>query len=142
MIAAGKHHENIEGYAIRLVASGRAEAGAGTPEETWTITTLSALKSAGRCLTAANGCPEMEACTATHTQQWKHAGDLIGAKGGCLTAVGPCGKTPHSLSIEPCGHNQRNQIRSPPELKKRTGGGTIDLFQGFMDCASVSSRPA
>ncbi|MFZ0662234.1 MAG: ricin-type beta-trefoil lectin domain protein [Acidobacteriaceae bacterium] len=115
MIAPGKHRENIEGYSVCLSASGRVEACAGTPTETWTITAHGALKSAGRCLTAANGDPAMEACAATNTQHWNYTlvGNLVGAKGGCLTAAGSTGK-PHGLSIEPCGRNQRNQIWSLP----------------------------
>jgi alpha-galactosidase len=110
MIAPGKHRESIEGYMDCLTASGRVEACAGTSAETWTVTAAGALQSAGRCLTASGGHPAMEACADNSSQHWKYtlAGNLTDTNGGCLTAGA------NSLSIKPCGHNQRNQIWSLP----------------------------
>lgn len=115
MIAPGKRHESIEGYNVCLAASGHVEACAGTSAETWTIAAQGALKSAGRCLTAAGSHPAMETCADASAQHWKYTlvGNLVSENGGCLTASGPTG-TPHGLIIEPCGHNQRNQIWSLP----------------------------
>lgn len=110
MIAPGKHRESIEGYTVCLATPGHVEACAGTPAETWTITAQGALKSAGQCLTATSGHPSLKACTNTSAQHWKYTlpGNLVATDGGCLTA------SASSMSIEPCGHNQRNQIWSLP----------------------------
>jgi alpha-galactosidase len=115
MIAPGKNHQSIEGYSVCLTASGRVESCVGTPAETWTVTASNALESAGRCLSGADNHPAMEACAPASTQYWDYTlvGNLVDAKGGCLTASGSSGM-PDSLSIEPCGHNQRNQIWSLP----------------------------
>lgn len=110
MIAPGKHREDIEGYTVCLAASGRVEACAGTAAESWTITPEGGLKSAGRCLAASGDHPAMESCAGVNAQHWKYTlmGNLVDANGGCLTAGAK------ELSLEPCGHNQRNQIWSLP----------------------------
>ncbi|HET8638570.1 MAG TPA: ricin-type beta-trefoil lectin domain protein, partial [Acidobacteriaceae bacterium] len=110
MIAPGKHRESIEGYTVCLATPGKIEGCAGTPAEAWTITNSGALKSAGRCLTVAGDHPSLEACADTNAQHWKYTlpGNLVATDGGCLTA------TASGLSIESCGHNQRNQVWSLP----------------------------
>lgn len=110
MIAPGKHRESIEGYTVCLTTPGHTESCAGSPKEVWTITESGALQSAGRCLTAAGNHPSLESCADTSAQHWKYTlvGNLKDANGGCLTA------TASGLSIEPCGHNQRNQVWSLP----------------------------
>lgn len=114
MTAAGKHR-SIEGYSRCLAVSGSVEECAGTAAETWTVTARGDLKSAGRCLSIANGKPVMQACTASKSHRWNYTllGNLVGAGDQCLTASDPNSPS-QGLNMQPCGHNQPNQIWSLP----------------------------
>ena len=116
MIATGRHHD-VASYCLCLAAPGRMAACAGTPAETWTVAANGALRSAqGRCLAAVDGKPVMQACAAANAPSWTYtlAGNLVDNKDHkCLSAAGP-NTTPDSLSLQPCGHNQPNQIWSLP----------------------------
>jgi alpha-galactosidase len=115
MIAPGKRPESIAGYRVCLAVTGRVEACAGTAAETWIITAQGGLESAGRCLTAGGDHPTMDACATTNAQHWKYSlvGNLVSARGSCLTASTSAAMR-RGLSLQPCGHNQRNQIWSLP----------------------------
>ncbi|MGH9444825.1 MAG: ricin-type beta-trefoil lectin domain protein [Terriglobia bacterium] len=117
MTSATRRHRGIEGYTRCLTAPGRVEACTGAAATRWTVTSGLALHSSGgRCLAVAQGKPAMQACRPTRAQHWRYTlkGNLISAAGHrCLTAAGPDGK-PQSLQMQPCGHNQPNQIWSLP----------------------------
>lgn len=114
MIAPEK--QAIEGYTSCLAAPGHVDACAGTPAESWTVTTGGALESGGQCLTVIGGKSAMQACAAGGAQRWRYtlAGNLIiAADGKCLTAIGPQ-DGPRSLGTQTCGQNLPNQIWSLP----------------------------
>jgi alpha-galactosidase len=115
--AADRHRRSIEGYTRCLAAPGRVEACAGRAAESWMVTSGGALRSSsGRCLALAQGMPVMQACRPAHAQHWRYTlkGNLINATGHrCLSAAGPEGR-PQSVQMQPCGHNQPNQIWSLP----------------------------
>ena len=112
-----RHHRNIDSYSRCLTAPGQVEACSGTRGESWVVTSSGALRSlGGRCLGVAHGKPVMEACRAASTQRWRYTleGNLKSAQDHqCLSATGPASDH-QSLTIEPCGHNQQNQIWSLP----------------------------
>jgi len=114
--APGRHHD-VASYCLCLAAPGRVGTCAGTSEETWTVATGGALKSAGgRCLAVVDGKPAMQVCASTDAQHWNYTlvGNLVdNADHECLSAGGAGGK-PGGLSLETCGHNQPNQIWSLP----------------------------
>ena len=116
MIATGQHRD-IESYSRCLATPGRVGACAGTPAETWTVTASGALMSAeGLCLAVAEGKPVMQACAPGSAQRWHYtlAGNLISAQDHqCLSASGPDTEV-QGLNLQPCGHNQPNQIWSLP----------------------------
>lgn len=117
MTTATRRHHSNEGYTRCFAAPGSVEACAGTAAETWTITSGGALRSSGgRCLATAKGKPVMEACHSVSAQRWRYTlkGNLISAAAHqCLSAAGPDGG-PQTLQMQPCGHNQPNQIWSLP----------------------------
>jgi alpha-galactosidase len=117
MISADRRHRNIEGYANCLAAPGKVEACDGSNGETWTLTSKLALRASnGRCLAVARGVPVLQACGRGKAQRWRYTleGNLVAAAGRqCLSAVGPDGSTP-TLQMQPCGHNQPNQVWSLP----------------------------
>ena len=112
-----RYHHDIDSYSRCLAAPGQVEACSGTRGEIWVVTSSGALRSlGGRCLAVANGKPVMEACRAMSAQRWRYTlkGNLKSAHDHqCLSAAGPA-NDPQSLAIEPCGHNQQNQIWSLP----------------------------
>ncbi len=114
MTAAGEH-DKIEGYIRCLSAAGVVEECAGTPEENWTIAADGLLRSREQCLGVEGGKPAMRSCTASAAQHWRYtlAGNLVGAGGECLTAIGSEGQA-KSLSMQACGHNLADQIWSLP----------------------------
>ena len=114
-LTANEKHHSIEGYTRCLAASGKAEECAGTAGEAWTATDQGTLKSAGQCLAIVNGKPAMQPCTASKSHRWHYTllGNLTDASGQCLTASEPDSPS-QGLSMQPCGHNQPNQIWSLP----------------------------
>ena len=113
MIAAGKHRD-IEGY-TRCLTPGRVGACAGSPAETWTVTSRSALQSSAGCLDIADGKPAMHPCSDSEAQHWRYtlAGELINAGNNqCLT--GSDQDNAQNLSLDSCGHNRADQIWSLP----------------------------
>lgn len=106
----------IEEYSRCLTAPGNVEVCAGTAAETWTVTSRGSLKSARGCLAVANGKPAIRACAASRAQRWNYTlvGNLVDDGGECLTAGDPDNQS-QSLSVQPCGHNQQNQLWSLPD---------------------------
>jgi alpha-galactosidase len=107
---------DIGSYSRCLSASGLVEACVGEPGESWTVTQGGALRSGGNCLAVAHGKPVLQACGGTDAQHWRYTlkGEFISVAGHqCLSAAGPATK-PQSLQMQPCGHNQPNQIWSLP----------------------------
>jgi alpha-galactosidase len=97
-----------------LASTAQMQPCSGTPEETWTVSDRGALQSAGGyCLAAQHGVPSMQPCASTPAEFWSYtlSGNLL-AGGECLTATEE-GK-PGGLALQPCGHNQANQIWSLP----------------------------
>ena len=113
MILPGVHHD-IDSYTRCLAAPGQVGACIGAPAETWTVTAEGALKSAGRCLAVVDGKPVMQACAGSNAQQWNYTllGNLISAVNGECLSSAPDDKQP--LAMQPCEHNQPNQIWSLP----------------------------
>ncbi|MCL5006155.1 MAG: ricin-type beta-trefoil lectin domain protein [Acidobacteria bacterium] len=107
----------IASYTRCLAAPGQVEACAGTAAEKWTVTPSGELLSSdNRCLSVANGKPAIEACRSISAQRWRYTlrGNLInGASHQCLSAAWPQSDS-QSLQVQPCGHNQPNQIWSLP----------------------------
>lgn len=106
---------DIDLYTQCLAAPGRVESCAGTAAEQWTVTQAGTLESAGRCLAAVDGKPELQSCDARKDQHWKYTlvGNLVDVRGECLT-VEDAGSKPQNLTMRACGHNQPNQIWSLP----------------------------
>jgi alpha-galactosidase len=117
MITAARQLYSIDGYARCLAAPGRVEACAGTASESWIVTPDGSLRSSGgECLAVAKGRLALEACRPVKSQHWRYTlkGNLIsGAGKKCLSAAGPETGS-QTLEIQPCGHNQPNQIWSLP----------------------------
>lgn len=117
MTTADRRHRSIEGYTSCLAAAGRVEACDGASGESWTVTSKGALRSSGGlCLAVAYGKPVLQACRRARAQNWRYtlAGNLISASGHqCLSVAGPDDNT-QNLQVQPCGHNQPNQIWSLP----------------------------
>jgi len=117
MTSADRRHRSLEGYTSCLAAPGRVEACDGTAGEIWTVTSKGALHSSGGlCLAVAEGTPVLQACRRASAQYWRYtlAGNLISAAGHqCLSVASMDGNT-QSLQVQPCGHNQPNQIWSLP----------------------------
>ncbi|MGA9060404.1 MAG: ricin-type beta-trefoil lectin domain protein [Terracidiphilus sp.] len=109
-------HGLMDGYTGCLAASGRVEDCTGTAAEEWTITARGALKSEEGCLAVANGKPVFEACDAGTEQRWNYtlAGNLVNARDKQCLSNGAANGTGQTLSMQPCGHNQPNQIWSLP----------------------------
>lgn len=105
----------MQGYSRCLASSGRVDGCTGAPAEAWTVQASGALESAGRCLGIADGKPTMQPCASGNVQRWKYTlpGNLVSADGACLSALGP-DSSPQHLIMQPCGHNQANQIWSLP----------------------------
>jgi alpha-galactosidase len=114
MITTGKSHE-VETYSRCLSTSGSVSDCAGNSTETWTVTASGALKSGGSCLALVDHKPVMQACAVSKTQHWNYTipGNLVGADGECLTAIGP-DSSAQSLSVRSCEHNSPDQIWSLP----------------------------
>jgi alpha-galactosidase len=114
MITTGNSHD-VETYSRCLSASGSVSNCAGNPSEAWTVTAGGALKSGGSCLSIVDHKPVMQACAVSKSQHWTYTlpGNLLGADGECLTAVGPDSSS-QSLSVRSCGHNRPDQIWSLP----------------------------
>jgi alpha-galactosidase len=114
MIATGNHRD-IETYSRCLAALEGVSACAGTPAETWTVTSGGALESSGHCLALADHKPVMTECAVSKTQHWNYTlvGNLVNVDGECLTASGLENKS-QSLSVRACGHNSPDQIWSLP----------------------------
>lgn len=112
-----RHHHGSEGYTRCLAAPGSVEACTGTAAERWTVALGGALRSSdGHCLAVAKGKPIMEVCRPAKAEHWQYTlkGNLISAASHqCLSAVWPEGKS-QGLQMQPCGHNQPNQIWSIP----------------------------
>jgi len=108
-------NDKMQGYTRCLASSGRVEECMGASAETWTVQASGALESAGRCLGIADGKPTMQPCAPGNAQRWKYTlvGNLVSAGGACLGTVGP-NSSPQRLVMQPCGHNQANQIWSLP----------------------------
>ncbi len=114
MIADGKSHD-ISTYSRCLAAPGHVGECSGTHAETWTFTSAGALESAGQCLAVTNGKVGMRACAPNNSQHWKYTlvGNLIDADRKCLTK-----DASDTLTVQPCGYNQPNQIWSlPPSIQ-------------------------
>jgi len=116
MISTGRQRD-INGYSRCLAAPGSVGACVGTAGESWTVTSRGALRSSGdQCLALAHGQPAMQACRSVSAQHWRYTlkGNLTSARDHqCLSAAGP-DSAPQSLQMQPCGHNQPNQIWSLP----------------------------
>lgn len=116
---SGQHprwrYPSLDQYGLCLAASGGIERCAGAAVERWTVTREGALESAGHCLAVVAGKPAMQTCAASSTQRWKYslAGNLVDAKGQCLTA-GNSGSRQWNLTMRACGHNLSGQIWSLP----------------------------
>ncbi|MGH9640563.1 MAG: ricin-type beta-trefoil lectin domain protein, partial [Bryobacteraceae bacterium] len=105
-----RHHLNPESYTRCLTPRG-VEACTGSAAESWTVTSDGALESSGSCLAVANGKVALGPCSKSKSQRWRYTlkGNLLNvARKGCLTG------DQNGLSIQPCGHNPRNQIWSLP----------------------------
>jgi alpha-galactosidase len=116
VITIDKPHGSIDGYAHCLAATSTVEDCSGAPAESWTITPRGELKSGAQCLFVADGKPTIEACKGSSMEHWKYtlAGNLVNAGDSmCLTNQTPS-TTGQPLTLEPCGHNQLNQIWSLP----------------------------
>jgi alpha-galactosidase len=107
----------LDGYTRCLSTSGRVGICLGGAGESWTVTSLGALRSSdGRCLAVAKGQPVLEACLHASDQRWRYTlkGNLIApTTHRCLSTVGPDSE-PQILQMQPCGHNQANQIWAMP----------------------------
>jgi len=116
VITTDKPNESIDGYAHCLVSSGTVEDCSGAPTETWTITPHGELKSADGCLTAANGKLTIEACNGSNQQHWSYtlSGNLVNADDKLCLTNRSAGATGQPATMQPCGHNQLNQIWSLP----------------------------
>ncbi|MGH9407270.1 MAG: ricin-type beta-trefoil lectin domain protein [Terriglobia bacterium] len=112
-----RHYRGIDGYSRCLAAPGSVETCTGASTEGWTITPRGALRSHdGRCLAVVNGKPAMQACRRKAAQRWRYTliGNLVSAAGEqCLSAAWP-GSDQQNLDMQPCGHNQPNQVWSLP----------------------------
>jgi alpha-galactosidase len=115
MITADPHHRKTDGYSRCLSSAGSVAPCAGTAGESWTVTPAGALRSSGgQCLAVASGKTQFEACRSVPSEHWRYTlmGNLINDD-ACLSAMGP-ETGPQTLGIQPCGHNQANQIWSLP----------------------------
>jgi alpha-galactosidase len=117
MTSADRHERSIEGYTRCLAAAGSVEDCNGTAGENWTVTSKGVLRSAGGlCMGVIDGKPLLQACHRAKTQHWRYTleGNLINATDHqCLSAAGQVSSA-QSLQLQPCGHNQPNQIWSLP----------------------------
>jgi len=116
VITTDKPKESIDGYAHCLAAAGTVEDCSGTPGESWTITPGGELKSGGGCLAFANGKPTIEPCDGSKREHWKYtlAGNLVNAEDNMCLTNQSAGATGQPATMQPCGHNQLNQIWSLP----------------------------
>ncbi|SPE18825.1 Ricin B lectin [Candidatus Sulfotelmatomonas gaucii] len=117
IITAGRTLGSIDGYTHCLATTGKVEECSGAPEESWTVTSGGTLKSSGACLAVAGGKLVMEKCNDGSMQHWSYtlAGNLVNAADHeCLTNVS-ASETQQPLTMQPCGHNQLNQVWSLPD---------------------------
>jgi alpha-galactosidase len=111
-----RRRPDINEYSRCLAAPNSVGVCGGISEESWTVTPGGTLKSSAGCLAVANGQPVIQACGGAGTaQRWKYSqvGNLVDAAGECLTASGADDQS-RSLSLQPCGHNQLDQLWSLP----------------------------
>jgi alpha-galactosidase len=111
-----KPKESIDGYAHCLAAAATVEDCSGATAETWTVTPRGELKSGGGCLAFANGRPTIEACDGSERERWNYtlAGNLVNAGDNMCLTNQSAGATGQPATMQPCGHNQLNQIWSLP----------------------------
>lgn len=107
-------HQRLEGYTLCMAAPGVVEDCAGTRMENWTVGDGGVLRSAGQCLTDADGRPAMRPCNASSAQRWKYSliGNLISARGKCLAAE--TSNHPAALTLHACDPHAPDQIWSLP----------------------------
>ena len=105
----------IRTYSHCLKVSGAVGSCVGDATEAWTIASDGALKSGGQCLTDTGDTPAMRVCTGGAEQRWRYslAGNLTGADGKCLSAVGAATGS-QTVSMQACGHNLPGQIWALP----------------------------
>jgi alpha-galactosidase len=116
VMTTDKPKESIDGYAHCLAAAATVEDCSGTPGESWTITSGGELKSGGGCLAFANGRPTIEACDGSERERWEYtlSGNLVNAGDNMCLTNQSAGTTGQPATMQPCGHNQPNQIWSLP----------------------------
>jgi alpha-galactosidase len=107
-----RNRRDAEDYTRCLAAPGGVERCAGTPAESWRITSNGALRAGRECLTQLGRRAALAKCRAGADQLWRYtlSGTLINqASRLCLT-----GPARGGLAVRACGHNLAAQIWTLP----------------------------
>ncbi|HEY1214427.1 MAG TPA: ricin-type beta-trefoil lectin domain protein [Bryobacteraceae bacterium] len=114
IITPGRHRQAIENY-THCLAGSQVKACTEDPAEAWTVTSAGSLKSSQGCLGVADGKPLTQPCSRNKAQRWRYTlqGELVNGNNQCLTSSDPSAAV-QTLSVQPCGHNQPDQIWSLP----------------------------
>ena len=114
IVPLGERERAIETY-THCLAGSQVKACAGDPTEAWTFTSAGSLNSSQGCLSFVDGKPLMQPCSSNEAQHWRYTlqGELVNGNNQCLTSSDPNAEV-QTLSLQPCGHNQPDQIWSLP----------------------------